>query len=235
MRSSVFVGPGLRACRRASARRARPRELLRRTGKACFDWIPFDVPPDARAFLIISDEVIVAFVLPEGDVLKPENPDRLMAGIAFERTQPYSCRHMWRDEQMDVIRHDYEGVNLVAFKSILAVEERTDKHRSDFWLPQKERSGFGSIQKPIQCYKSLTACKSGIGKAAIYRKAAVQPESYEHPFPDYVAMRESSVISHLGNSCAASRFSQANFVKACAGRKPGGRPEGLPHQTDEYF
>ncbi len=224
-----LVGPGLPACRRASARRgAGERKILWQPNQPSLDRIPLDVAFHSQAFLLATDEVIVAFVLPERRSTQAEHPDGFVPRESLERPEPGSGSHARGNEKMNVIRHDYEGVQLVAFKSPLAFVEGADKHFRDFRLAEKEWASPEAIQQAIHSNERLTRGKPLVQKNAANRQASVKAEGYEYSFADDVPMRKAPVIpGHVDISSARGEFVSEDFGTACAGRKPGGRAEAL--------
>jgi len=90
--------------------RAGPAKLLGRGNHARGDGIAFDVFVDAPEFDIGSDEVIVAFILPEWLPMVTEYAVGFMGGEPFQRPQPFRGYDMRSHKHVDVIRHHYKGV-----------------------------------------------------------------------------------------------------------------------------
>jgi hypothetical protein len=224
------VGSGLPACRWASARRgAGELEFLGQRGEPCFDRIPVDVVLNSRGFFVVTDEVVVAFVLPEGAGMKAKHTDGLVPGEAFERAKPFSGRHVRRDQKMNVIRHDDECVQLVASESTFAVVEGIDHYFGYFPLPEKHGAGLGVIEQVIHGEESFSGCEVGGPKDAAPRKAAVQAEGHEYSFADDIPMRESPLIpAHVVCSSGGGAIVSRDFVSGCTGRSPAAGPKPCP-------
>jgi hypothetical protein len=209
---------------------ARKWKVFRQRREPGFYRVPFDVVLNPLAFFVAADQVVVAFILPERYSVQAKHPDGFMTGKAFERSKPLARRHVRRYEQMHVIRHDYERMQFVALESSFPVVERVNNHFGYFWLAKKHRAGFGAVKQSIHRDERLSGCQAGIWKDTTDRKASVQTECYEHSFAANIPMRETPVVpAHVAFSSGRVGIVSEKFVTGCAGRKPGGRPEGLPH------
>jgi hypothetical protein len=227
------VGSGLPACRRASARRrAGEGKFLGQRSEPCLDRIPFYVVFHPLAFFVVADQVIVAFILPEGAGTQTKHPDGFVSSKAFERPEPFSRRHAWRDQQMNVVRHHNKRVQLVAVEPAFAVAEGLDNHFSYFGSAEKRRPTFGVIEQAIHGDERLPCCEVRIRESTVNWKASVQPECHEHLPADDVPMREAAVVpAHFGCSAGKGGIVSRSLVIGCAGRKPGGRAEAPPHSA----
>lgn len=216
------VGPGLPACRWASARRgARPGKLLRQRGESCLDRIPFDVVLHSLAFFVVAYQMVIAFVLPEGAFIQTRHAAGFVSGEALQRAKPFWRRHARCDKKMNVIRHDDESVQFVAFESAFAFVEGLDYHFGDFGSSEKHRARFGTIEQLVHGEEGLPGCGGGWPEDAPDRKASVKAESYEYSFANRIPMRKAPFIpAHVGCSGARDVIVSGNFVKGCAGRKP---------------
>jgi hypothetical protein len=223
------VGSGLPACRRASTRRgAGVRKLLRQHREPSLDRIPFDMVLPSQAFLIVRNHVVVAFVLPTGDVVQPEHPNSLKASEAFERSKPFSRWHMGGDEKMDMVRHHDKRVSFIALESAFACVEGFNKHFGNLWFAEEHWTALGMVQQTIHGYKRLSGGKARVRKHPARRKTSVQTESHEHTFSNDVPVRKTPVApAHMGISTGRNCIVSGDSVTACAGRRPRGRSEAL--------
>ena len=73
----------------------------------------------------MPNQVIVAFVLPER-CMATEDTIRLISGEALERAQPFPCWHRWSNQEMDVVGHYDECVELISMEARFAVVESLD-------------------------------------------------------------------------------------------------------------
>lgn len=99
---------------------------------------------DPRKLLIVANQVIVAFVLPEGRVAV-KDAIRLVGGETLEGPQPLACGHPGSEEEMDVVGHHDESVEMVSLEAGLAVVEGLNYEESYFGAAQVERAGYGVI------------------------------------------------------------------------------------------
>jgi len=83
--------------------------------------LPNNVPLNPAELTGVSNQVIVAFVLPERSRPAPHCVGA-MPGKPFEWAEPPAVGDAGRDQQMDVIGDDDKSVELVAMEARLAVE-----------------------------------------------------------------------------------------------------------------
>jgi hypothetical protein len=210
--------------------RARPREILWQRNQPRRNRIVFDVTLDSLKLFFIANQVIVAFVLPKGSVVPAQNPIRFVTGVAFERTKLRGCVHMRRDEQMHVIRHDYEGVQIIAAETMLAIVDRPEHQFSDFGVSQEYRSTPRTIQQPVHGNKRLAGREAIRRKNPVVRQASMQAEGYKERLPDNVPMWQTALISVHACMVQENTFFSRSFCHPRrAGQKPGCSPKGLPH------
>ena len=86
------------------------------------DGILLDVRSDALELPAISNQMVVALVLPER-AWPAQHPIGFVRGKSFQRPQPVTRGHMRRRQQVDVVRHNDEGVQIVPMETDLAVVE----------------------------------------------------------------------------------------------------------------
>lgn len=77
--------------------------------------------------------MIVAFLLPEWSV-PSQDPIRLMSCESLERTEPPLGNHVRCDQQMDMIRHRHEGMQVVTMKPSFAITYGIDHQLCDLML-----------------------------------------------------------------------------------------------------
>jgi hypothetical protein len=112
--------------------------------------------------------------------------------------------------------------------------QSADHHFGYLGLAKKHRATLGIVQQSIHNNESLARCQVCRPENTAWRKASVQAESHESPLALRIPMWKATLRSvHLTRSSSRSAIVSADFVKLRAGRKPGGRPEGLPHY--EHF
>lgn len=210
------------------------RKILGQICTPCPDRVPFDVVLHSSAFFVAADQVVVALILPKAPSLQTKHADGFVAGEALQRAEPFSRWYARSHKQMHVIRHDHKSVQFVAPESEFAIRERADYHFGNLRAAQIHRSAFGVIEQAIHRYEGLSGGEVGWPENPAIRKAAVQTESNEYSFAHNVQVRKAAFVpTHFGCIGGPRWFVSGKFEKACAGRKPGDRPEGLPHRQGE--
>lgn len=123
MRGLLHCGAGLPPCRPASARRAGGiREGFRGVRETGFNGVPFDVAFDVSGFFVIADEVVVALVEPEGGPgFQAEDLAGFPACETFQGSGPTGEFHQRGDQHVYGVRHDHEGVKVVAPEARISV------------------------------------------------------------------------------------------------------------------
>jgi hypothetical protein len=69
-----------------------------------------------------------------------------MAGEALEGAKPDSQRSSRSHEQMNVVWHHYEGMQIVAMKAVFSVIDSIHHHVSDLGLAKVERPGARIVE-----------------------------------------------------------------------------------------
>jgi len=229
MRLRIHVGSRLQPCRRASARRgAGPGECLWGINETGLDRIPLNVSLNPAGLVIIPNKVIITLLLPERPARRVHDPIRLVASESLQRSKPDARRRPWRDQQMDVVRHNDEGVQLVSSELNLAGMNGSDNHLRDLRLPQINRSGPRVIQHSIHQNECLAAGDLFRRERPVCRQAVAQSEGNKHHVADRIPVRQPALIAvHRNDSGSGADFLSQ---KVCAGQKPGGRAEALTLQ-----
>ncbi len=121
--------------------------------------------------------MIVAFVLPEGFAMGTQQMVRAVAGKSFQGSQPPADRDFGRGEQVHVIWHYNECVQLVTMQAAFSVQECILHELRNFRSLKKEGAGGATIQDAIHGSKSLPRGSQLCGrKDALCWEATVQPE-----------------------------------------------------------
>jgi hypothetical protein len=182
------VGSGLPACRRASAlRRARKRKLFRQRRESGLHWIPLDITPHPREFVVVANQ-------PERPPALFGHTDGFVARETFEGSKPLSRGYKWRSQQMNVIGHDDERMQLAASEPAFSLGQRLDGHFSNLRPPQRNGAAPGTIQQSVHHDECLAGCEAVWGQDAACRETSVQPECYEHWSSSDVPVREAPVV-----------------------------------------
>jgi hypothetical protein len=87
--------------------------VFHRTDEAGGNRIVFDIADGFIEFAGVADPAVEGFVAPEGPTGKPEDPIGFSRRRAFQPAGDNRERFVWGDQKMDVVWHDYPGVELV--------------------------------------------------------------------------------------------------------------------------
>ena len=96
---------------------AAPRPQVGFSTQPCIDWIhPYVVRAPVQ-IVIISDQMIVRFALPERDDFLGQHFVQFMRRVGFPRVQDFAqgARRFWPNNHMNVIRHDRPCAQFVPF------------------------------------------------------------------------------------------------------------------------
>lgn len=106
-------------------------------------------------FPLVAHQVIVALILPERRV-PLENPICFVSRKPLERAEPAPCVHLGSDQQVHVIRHHHESMDLISSKPMLAVMQSSYYDPGDFRLAKEQRAGCRTVQQPVHRHKGST-------------------------------------------------------------------------------
>jgi hypothetical protein len=134
--------------------RTRPRKRLGRGRQASLHGILLNIGPNAIKLLTGADQPIEAFLLPKGPV-RTQETIRLVSGKSLERAQPLGGKHMRGDQQVDMIRHHNEGMEVIPVQNAVAVPQRGHHDLCNFRPPQEQRAIRTCVEKPINGYERL--------------------------------------------------------------------------------
>jgi hypothetical protein len=215
-------------CSRLSGGSAGPAEGFWRGDQAGRDRVVLDVTLNASGLFTVSDKVIVTFVLPEMVAGTAENLIGLVSCEAFERAEPLSRDDMRCDQQVNVVRHDNEGVEIVAAKAAFSCLDGFDYAFCDFRDFQVERAGLGFVQDSVHCYEGFSSGQ-GVGwKFPIRRETAPEAESNKEGLAYHVPVRQASCVV-LHQLCSASTIEKFSGDLALRRLKAGCSQDWLPH------
>jgi hypothetical protein len=160
-----------------------------------FNRVPFDVALHSRGPFVVRDQVIVTFVLPKSCSTQAEHPNGFVTGEALKRPEPFSGGYARSHQQMNVIRHDHERVQLIPFESSFAVGKGAHNQLCYFRLAEKDRAACRMIEQSVHCRERLSLRQPGVRKGAIDRKTSVQSEGHEHSLANDIPMRKAPIVS----------------------------------------
>jgi len=124
-----------------------------------------------------------------------QNAIRLMGRESFEWSEPLFRDHMRRNQQMHVIRHHHEGVQLVTMKPSFTVPDGIDRDLRDFVLPEENRTLSGPIQQAIHGNEGLSRGAASRRKNAALWKTSRKPKCDEHGAAHGIPMRQATFVS----------------------------------------
>lgn len=159
--------------------------------------IPLDITPHSSELLIIANQMIVAFILPERRPMPYEHSDSFVASKSFERSRRFPRRYPWRSQQANVIGHDDERVEIIAPETVFAFGQCPDDHFRDLRLSQRNRGALRMIRQSVHGDKCLSMSEPAWRDNTAGRETSVQTECDQDPFSGNVPMREApTVVAH---------------------------------------
>jgi hypothetical protein len=191
----AFVGQalGLRPPRPPGAG---PAVVLRSGDQARHDRIVFDVSLNSPKLLTISNQVIVALVLPKALPCSTQNCVSSFCSCSFQRTDEFGHRDLRCKQQVNVVRHDDPRVQFVV-PQIYSKVNRIEHGFSDHRLFKEGRPGAGLIQNSIHRDKRFSRGHAIGGERSVGWQAVEQAKCNEQRLADRVQMRQASA-RHAG-------------------------------------
>jgi len=174
--------------------RTGPRKSLGGGSKTGLDRILFNVCPNPVEFYTGSNQTVKAFLLPERP-MSTEEKIGLVSRKSLEGTQPLAGKHMRSDQQMNMIRHHDESMEVVPEQLLFAVPQRRHHHLRNIRPPQKQRSIRARVQQPVDGYKCpARRNESGWREYPIPGQTAMQPEGDKQRLLNRVPMGQPPFI-----------------------------------------
>ena len=179
----------------------RPTKLCRLSGQPGLNGIPFNVTTDAVVLTGVTYDATEVFLLPEFF----SAPSPYAVGRTGRRSfnlahkVPNWCRG--RAKQMDVVRHDHEGIDRAksvggGFKQIFLNQS------GDLHLPQIKRTRASCIEQTLPRDKRLTGSKVLPFERTLRRQAAMQPPRKKYRQSRSIYMRQPAAIASHAILCA---------------------------------
>ncbi len=135
--------------------RAGPRPIFGSYRQPGLDGIPFDIYTNAFFFCGISHPVIERFVLPEWFAGPAENPVCIPRGYTFNSTRNVRKFDARREQHVNVVRHDYVGMQNVLVEFVLTSSQSCYDRIRDCWDLQPDRAESRTVQVSIEIGKLL--------------------------------------------------------------------------------
>ena len=181
-------------------------ETVSRASQPCLYRILLNISLNTLELRVGSNQMIVAFILPKW-AMGTEKKIGLMSSESLERTQPFSGEHVRSDQNVHMIRHHDESVQLIPVQFALSVPQRRHHHLGNFRSPQKQRTGGTCVQQPVDSHKRLArGNESRRRKHPIGGKTAMQSERDEQRLINRVPMGQPSlVMPHSSSWCIGGR------------------------------
>jgi len=132
--------------------RTGPRKFLGGGSQTSLNRILFNVCLNPVELYTGSNQSIKALLLPEWSVGAQEKIG-LVSRKSLEGTQPLAGKHMRSDQQMNMIRHHDERMELIPPECAISVSQRCHHHFCNFRPPQKQRSIRARVQEPVDGHK----------------------------------------------------------------------------------
>jgi len=132
------------ACGAQSCTRVAP--LLGRQSQSGADRVEFDIRFHFLELVRTSNPVIEGFVLPEGLAGAVQDGVGLAGGLALDPCGDFGKFDSRRDQNVDVVRHDHEGVQVEVCR---LVAESADDAIGDFGAAQPGGADRGAVQEAV--------------------------------------------------------------------------------------
>jgi hypothetical protein len=142
--------------------------------QSCSHRIVFDIVPDPVELRLVPHQVVVAFVLPKGSSGQCQDGVGPPGRDVFQRFGYAGYRDKGSGQQMNVIWHDYEGVQKIVPEDVGVVPDGFDDHVRDERLAQVKGSNAGFVKQSILDGKGLSRVERGYRKCPVKRKAVLQ-------------------------------------------------------------
>jgi len=94
-----------------------------------------------------------------------------------------------------VIRHRYEGVQLVTMKASFTVPDSVDHDLRDFLLPEANRTLSGPIEQAVHGNEGLAGRAASRRKNAVLRKTSRKPKRDKHGTPRGIPMSQATFVA----------------------------------------
>jgi hypothetical protein len=172
-------------------RRARPRKFLRRCSQANLNGIHLNVSNNVPKFGFVTNQSIIALVLPEMTSRKAEDSITLPSSESLERLHDIRNLPQRSDQKMDMVCHHNKGVQLEV--SLVSILNRFHYDIGNVRLLEKERPSAPVIKNVINGEEGFSGvcCRR---KISIGRQTSVQSPGKEYWLTDGMIVRQSTAM-----------------------------------------
>jgi hypothetical protein len=184
----------------------RPPKLLRTASQPSLNRILLDIIADPIKLCVGSDQTIKAFLLPKRS-MSTEHKIGLMACESLQWTQPFGGKNVRCDQEMHVIRHHDERMELIPLQFAVSVPQSRHHHFRNFFAPQERRAISACVQQPVDSYECLARrYQCGWREHPAAGKTAMQSERDKQGLVDRIPMGQPPfIMPHTSMWCAGDR------------------------------
>jgi len=205
--------------------KARPTKLCRLSGQAGLNGIQFNITTDAVVFTGVTHDPIKVFFLPELFSAQSQYSVGRTGCRTFYQAHKVSnwCRGLAK--QMDVVRHDDEGIDRA--KPVGGrFEQLFLDQTGDLDLPQIKRTRASCIEQTVPRHKRFTGSKVLPFERTTRGQAAMQPPSEKYRQSRSIYMRQAAAIASHAILCPYT----ATLLKLiCGAEAPRRLKPALPY------
>jgi hypothetical protein len=171
---------------------AGPEKRLWCCNQSRLNRIHFDVIDDPSKLSFVTNQAIIAFVLPKRSG-KAQYPIGLPGRKSLERVHRFGHFDVRRNQEMDMVRHNDIRMDLEMLQLLLPVMYCIHHQLRDIRAAKVKRAGAGVIEKAIHHNEGSSRGDRG-RKAPIGRKTAVQTPRQKHRPADCMQMRQAAGV-----------------------------------------
>ncbi len=126
----------------------RPPKTFWRGDQTSFNRILLNLGLNTIEFRTGTDQMIVAFILPEWPLTGNEKI-RLVSRESLKRPQPIGGNHVRRDQKMNMVWHNDVCVKVIPVQFLCAVPQCRHHHLGKLLPLQKQGPGSACVQEPV--------------------------------------------------------------------------------------
>jgi hypothetical protein len=187
--------------------------------------IHLNIISNSFKFRLITNQPIIALVLPERLPGQSKHPIALTGRESFKRLHHPANLHQWRDQQMNVICHHNVRVEM-----IMPQLPKADgaHHSGDFRNPKVEGARASGVENVVHSDERLTGSARS-RQAAIRRQTTMKPPSDEDWLADGVIVRQPSAPKSSHVETVANPAKILRKVRRPIANRP--QVANLPHKA----